>query len=217
MHDIHNTLTEFDPKLDESEFGGDAEFAGTLDEAEEMELAAALLEVADEAELDQFLGGLLRKAGRAVGRAIRSSTGRALGGMLKGAAKQTLPHLKRTVGAYLDSSADADADVDANTGADIADQAGRIFDLELEGLSPEDKEFELARRFVRFANHAVQHAEMQPTSAPPQAAARNATVAAARQHAPGLIAGPGAQRAAAPARTQGRWQRHGRTIVINGI
>ena len=213
MRDIHHTLTEFDPELDESEFGGDAEFAGTLDEAEEMELAAALLEVSDEAELDQFLGGLLRKAGRAAGRTIRSSTGRALGGMLKGAAKQTLPHLKRTVGAYLDSSADADT----NTGADIADQAGRIFDLELEGLSPEDKEFELARRFVRFANHAVQHAEMQPPSTPPQAAARNATVAAARQHAPGLIAGPGAQRAASPARTQGRWQRHGRTIVINGI
>lgn len=211
MHDIHNTLTEFDPELDEFEFGSDAGFAGTLDEADEMELAAELLEVSDEAGLDQFLGSLIRKAGRAAGQAIRSSTGRALGGMLKGAAKKALPHIGRTLGGYFGGSAGADA------GADIADQAGRIFDLELEGLSPEDKEFELARRFVRFASNAAQRAEVLSPSEPPQAAARNATVAAARQHAPGLIADPGTSHTAPPSRTQGRWQRRGRTIVIDDV
>lgn len=211
MHDIQNTLTEFDSELDEFEFGNDAEFAGTLDEAEEMELAAELLEVSDEAGLDQFLGGLIRKAGRAGGQAIRSSTARALGGILKGAAKKALPHIGRTLGADLGDSAGADA------GADISDQAGRIFDLELEGLSPEDKEFELARRFIRFANLAVQNAEMQSLSEPPQAVARHAAIAAARQHAPGLIADPGAPRTSPPSRSQGRWQRRGRTIVIENV
>ncbi|MEJ5199355.1 MAG: hypothetical protein WHX53_10565, partial [Anaerolineae bacterium] len=37
-------------------------------EVEEMELAAQLLEVTDEAELDQFIGKLFRKAAGAVGR-----------------------------------------------------------------------------------------------------------------------------------------------------
>lgn len=209
MHDIQNTVTEFDPELDESEFGNDFEYAGTFDEAEEMELAAELLAATGEAELDQFLGTLLRKAGRAAGRVIDSSTGRALGGMLKGAAKKALPYLGRTLGSYFGGPVGADA------GADLANRAGRIFDLELEGLSPEDKEFEVARRFVRFAGNAAQHAAQSPSDSP-QAAAHNATVAAARQHAPGLIADAN-QHPSMHNRNQGRWQCRGRTIVIDDI
>ena len=76
MHDIDRTLTEFEPEMeeyfetDQSEFEeyeyGDSE--GVFDEATEMEMASELLAVSDEAELDQFLGGLIKKAGRAIGR-----------------------------------------------------------------------------------------------------------------------------------------------------
>src|SRR5262249_44975728 len=62
-------------------------------EAEEMELAAELLTVSNEAELEQFLGSLIRKASRAVGGFIKSPIGQALGGALKGVAKQALPML----------------------------------------------------------------------------------------------------------------------------
>ncbi len=207
MHDIQNTVTEFDSELDEFEFGNDAEFTYPLDEAEEMELAAELLAVSDEAELDQFLGDLIRKAGQAAGQFIRSPTGRALGGMLKGAAKKALPLVGRAAGSYFGGAAGG------NVGARLADQVGRIFGLELEGLSPEDKEFEAARHFVRFANNAAQRAA-QASSDSPQAAARNATVAAAQQHAPGLIS-TSVQHASAASHPHGRWQRHGRTIVID--
>ena len=210
MHDIQNTVTEFDPELDEFEFGNDSEFAGTLDEADEMELAAELLEVADEAGLDQFLGDLIRKAGRVAGQFIRSPTGRALGGILKGAAKKALPHLGRAAGSYFGGAAGGDV------GARLADQAGRIFGLELEGLSPEDQEFEAARHFVRFASNAAQRVAQSPSDSP-QVAARNATVAAARQHAPGLISNSTQTREPIHSRNQGRWQRRGRTIVVENI
>jgi len=94
--------TEFD-EAEDFEFGGDEaeafETAEELDETEEMELASQLLEITDEAELDQFLGRLIMRAGRAAGRLARSGAGRALGGILKGAAKKALPILGGAIGA----------------------------------------------------------------------------------------------------------------------
>jgi len=67
--------------------------------------------------------------------------------------------------------------------------AAQIFGLELEGLSPEDKEFELTRSFVRLAADAVRHAAAAalPPSVPPQAIASRAATEAARHWAPGLL------------------------------
>ncbi|MBM3141233.1 MAG: sigma-54 factor interaction domain-containing protein [Chloroflexi bacterium] len=56
-----------------------------------MDLAAELLEVTDEYELDQFLGKLIRRGARAVGKAMRSPVGRSL-------AKQLLPIAGGAVG-----------------------------------------------------------------------------------------------------------------------
>ena len=47
--------------------------------------------VTDEQELDQFLGKLISKISRTAGSIIRSPAGKALGGVLKGAAKKALP------------------------------------------------------------------------------------------------------------------------------
>jgi len=54
-------------------------------ETEQMELASELLEITNEAELDRFLGDLISRAGKAVGRFVSSPEGKALGGVLKGA------------------------------------------------------------------------------------------------------------------------------------
>src|SRR5437016_4652914 len=86
------------------EFGGEVETFETaeeLDETEEMELASEFLEITDETELDQFIGRLIKRAGRAVGQFVRSDAGRALGGILKGAAKKVLPVLGGAIGGYV--------------------------------------------------------------------------------------------------------------------
>jgi hypothetical protein len=60
--------------------------------------------------------------------------------------------------------------------------------MELEGLSEEDQEFEVARQFVKFAGEAAKQAAQAPANVPPQEAAKSAVVTAAQQHAPGLCA-----------------------------
>src|SRR5688500_4680314 len=61
------------------------------DEAEEMEVAAQLLEITNESELDQFIGDLLKKAARGIRAVIPSSVQRPLALTLKGVLKRALP------------------------------------------------------------------------------------------------------------------------------
>ena len=121
-----------------------------------------------------------------------------MGGLLKRAAKQALP--SQALGSAIGGPA----------GGALSDKltstASQIFGLELEGMSPEDQEFELAREFVRFAGSAVQNAAEMPPNTPPQEAARAAAVAAAQQHAPGLL------RAAGPAASSGSLQTSERSV-----
>jgi len=62
-----------------------------------------------------------------------------------------------------------------------------IFGAELEGLSPEDQEFEIARRFVRLTFDASRHAALAPQGAAPDVIASHAERLAARRLAPGLL------------------------------
>jgi hypothetical protein len=92
--------------------------------------------------------------------------------------------------------------------------------MELEGLSQEDQEFEVARQFVKFAGEAAKQAAETSPNVPPQEAAKSAVVAAAQQYAPGLLRPttpppPAASGGAARGRS-GRWIRHGRTIILLG-
>ena len=188
---------------------------GPFSEADEMELAAQMLEVTDEAELDQFLGGLLSKATKAVGGFLKSPVGRSLGGMLKGVAKKALPMVGGALGSFIPIPG-----VGTALGSALGQAAGSMFGLELEGMSPEDQEFEVARRFVRLAGTAAQQAAQTPPSTPPAAAAQAALAAAAQQHAPGLVGGAvaptGPVAPGAVGRT-GRWVRRGRKIIILGV
>jgi hypothetical protein len=92
-----------------------------------------------------------------------------------------------------------------------------MFEMELEGMSAEDQEFEIARRVVRLAGEAAQQAAQTPPTVPPPDAAKSAVVAAAQQHAPGLLR-PAAQAGQyGRHRRSGRWERRGRTIVLYGL
>jgi len=191
-----------------------------FNEAEEMELAAELLTISSEAELDHFLGGLFKKIGRGLGKVIKSPIGRALGGALKGIAKTALPALGSAAGNFLLPG------VGGAIGGKLASAAGRMFGLELEGLSHEDQEFEVAKQVVRLAGAAAQNAAQAPASMPPQQAAQAALTAAAQQFAPGLLRSAASQTAGRPEgrnngrgcshKATGRWVRRGKAIVILG-
>jgi uncharacterized protein (DUF697 family) len=184
-----------------------------------MELAAELLEVSSEEELEQFLGKLFRGVGRMVGKVVRSPIGGALGGILKGVAKKALPMVGGALGSMVAPG------IGTAIGSSLGSAAGRMFGLELEGMSGEDQEFEVARRYVRFATEATKQAAMAPSTVPPQVAAQQAINAAAKKYAPGLIAPvPATGSVSAPgaggfrqrrART-GRWVRQGRNVVLIG-
>jgi hypothetical protein len=227
----------------EEEYEGEAEgeWEGPFSEMETMELASELLEIRDEAEMEQFLGDLVKKAASAVGSAVsgaaravsnfaKTPTGQALTGVLKQAAGAALPIIGTAAGGLIGGPAGA------ALGGKAASALGQAFGLELEGLSYEDQHFEVAQQFVRMAGAATQNAVTAPPGTSPQEKARAAVIEAAKTFAPGLIR-PASQgngqslkqpngKAGGQASTmtghagahrQGRWLRHGSRIILLGV
>lgn len=176
---------------------------------QELALASELLSLTNEEELDQFLGGLLKGAVSAARSFAGSAAGKAVGNILKSSARKVLPQIGQAVGNYLVPGAGGQAGKQAGAWLGSKFETG----LQLEGLSPEDRELETARAFVRFATSTAQRAAATPTSVPAGTAAKQAAIAAAKQHLPGLL-----RPANSPAASSGngRWVRRGRNIVILG-
>jgi hypothetical protein len=222
MSTYGNPLTEYSPQMEafefpQSEYDSARESgAGVFSEHEEMELAAQLLEVNNEEELDRFLGDLIKRAGSAVGKFVKSPVGQAIGGVLKTVAKKALPIAGGALGAWVGGP------LGAKIGSGLASMAGQALGLELEGLSQEDREFEATKQFIRFAGETAKNAltatneELSALSGAAAfqqaiATARAAAAEAARVHAPGLLS-------STPAHGHGgRWIRKGSTIVILGV
>jgi hypothetical protein len=158
--------------------GGELEVP--LSETQELELASELLEVSSEQELEQFLGDVFHVVGNALGQFVHSDTGQALGGILKDAAKKALPVVGRAIGERVAPGQGGE------WGGQLAQAAGATLGLELEGLSPQDQEFEAARQFVRLAGAAAHQALLEPPGSSPEESARYAAAAAAERFAPGL-------------------------------
>lgn len=179
----------------EAERAAQAE-APVFDEAREFALATELLAVHSEAQLRSFLIRLVAQAGGV--RLPGTPLGQALIRLLRRAALPVLLPLRRS--AILAARPGSGANYSG------VGSAAQLFGLELEGLSPEDKEFALARQFVRFAGKAAANAAHRK-GLPPTAAA-DAVRDAARDEAPGLL-----RRIGAP-RQHGRWIRRGGQIVV---
>jgi len=221
MHDIDRTQLEMENDEFEfetnnyeadQEFDGEFESESPFNETDEMDLAAELLSVSNEDELDQFLGKLIRKAGRAIGKVVKSPLGKKLGGMLRAAAKKALPIAAGAVGGVFGGP------VGAAIGSKVGGAAGQIFGLELEGMSAEDQEFEVARQFVRFAGTAVSNASAEPSTGMEAEVAQNAVANAAQTFAPGLLRPVTVPTMGIMAHGQsGRWIRRGRKIVLLGV
>jgi len=180
-------------------------------EAVEMQLAAELLGVSDESEFEDFLGSLLQQAAGATSSFLKSPAGQRLGGLLKSAAKRALPQVGRALGDHLGGARGAEL------GGKVAASAGRVLGLEVEGLSHEDRDFEMARQFVRFARDAgAQLAGEVGSAARASSAAgvRQAYMASARRYAPGLVTGSAIGTPLSGFPSSGRWFRRGRTITL---
>jgi hypothetical protein len=200
---------EYNPEMPsyETGWGGEAEYESEVfSEAEVMELAGQLTEVTTEAELDRFLGDLISKAGRALGKVVRSPIGQAVGGWLKGAAKSALPLAGGALGGLVGGP------LGAKIGSGLASAAGSALGLEAE-MSQEDREFEGAKNFVKMAADTVKSAVSAPPGVNPVAAAKAAVETAVQKHAPGLSGGGVAGPSGKSGRT-GRWVRHGRNVII---
>jgi len=116
-----------------------------------MERASEFLEVASDQELEEFLGDVIHKIGSTLGKFAKSSTGQQLIGVLKSVATTALPIAGGAVGGLIGGPPGA------LIGSNLASVAGSALGLELEGLSPEDREFEASKQFVpiRKPSHAT--------------------------------------------------------------
>lgn len=224
MHDIDRTQTEYGSEVSNFEAGefefefenGEfaAESGGVLNETDEYELAMELVAVSSEAELDRFLGDLINKVAKGAGKIIKSPVGQAVGGVLKGVAKQALPLAGGALGAYVGGP------LGAKIGSGLASAAGSALGLEGETLAQEDREFEGAKQFVRLAADTVNKAADAPPTANPRSIAQSAAMSAARALAPGLLTNNGAGTTTAGAGSHGRsgrWARRGNHIVLYGV
>jgi hypothetical protein len=185
---------------------------------EELTQAAALSAVSNEQELDRFLGDLINDIGSSVKGFANSQAARAVGGILKSAAKQLLP----LGGAALGGLAAGPAG--AMIGSQLASGAGSLLGLEVGETNPAELEFERNRQFARFARDAIQRTVAADPGLPAVEQAKSAVVEAAKQHAPSLV-GP-AQAIVTGSQTvdagfkrgpSGSWRRQGKDIVLYGV
>ena len=151
-------------------------------ETQESELAQELLEIASEAELEEFLGKLVRGVARGARAFVRSPIGRAVGGVLRNVAKTALPIAGSALGSFIAPG------VGTAIGGRLGSMAANLLEAEeMEALGEAEAELEAARRYVRWARGTVRNAMRAPYGVPPRLVARSAAVASARRYAPSLL------------------------------
>lgn len=176
------------------------EFAehGPFGEAEEIGLAMELMSVASEAELEQFLGSLFKKVG-----SFASKIAKPLGGALKGLAKTALPFVGGALGSFIPIPG-----VGTALGGALGGALAKALEMETTHLEGEERELEMARRFVRVAGSAAQQAAMAAAGEDPQRTVQRAINDALQSHLPRI--------GRHLRRDQGSWRRQpGGTIVVN--
>ena len=135
-------------------------------------------------------------------------------------AKTALPIAGKAAGAFFGGP------IGAKIGGSLGQGVSNLFEIELEGLSPEDQEFEIAKRIVRFGGEAAQNTAQLATQMPPAQAVKTALKQTAQTQAPGMLkpmrpspvppVRPGYGRGQRP-HTSGRWYRQGTRIVLIGV
>lgn len=187
--------------------------ASPFSESEEIELAAELLSISSEEELDQFLGKLfkgigrgLKKAGRFIGKRVLPVLGKGL----KSLAKVALPVAGKVLGSFIPIPG-----VGTAIGGAVGSALSKALELEVSGLNAEEAELERARRFVRIAGTAMRQAALTSPDIDAEMAVNEAIINAAQKHLPYLHLSE-SRRFGMPgtAAQHGRWLRSGDKIVV---
>ncbi len=176
-------LLDYHPEIDAFMYPARSAGATRGRVGDEVGDAAELLERLDAGEAESYLAELIDRVGLPRNQAVAT----ALASVVSNAATRLL----------------------RRPGSNHTASAARVFDVELEGLSPEEQEFELARHLVRFAYEAARQIRKAPKAASPLATARRAASSAAQSLAPGLLPALGTT-----GRSAGRWLRRGREVVV---
>ena len=131
------------------------EVTGEINVNTEIALAAELLSVSNEEELNQFLGKLVRGIGRGFKKFARSGLGKTLFSAIRPLAKAALPTLGGALGSFIPIP---------GVGTALGSAAGKAVAgaLEFQGMSAEDRDFEIARRVIRTAIESANHVESLP-------------------------------------------------------
>jgi uncharacterized protein (DUF697 family) len=175
---------EYQPELNEAYEQPEVhEFeAHELHEALEFELAQELLEITNEAELEEFLGKLVRSVARGAGSFMKSGIGKAVGGVLRSVAKTALPMVGSALGSFVAPG------LGTAIGGKLGGMAANLLEAEeRESMGEAEAEMEAARRYVRWASGTVRNAMRAPYGVPPRTVARSAAVSSARRYAPALV------------------------------
>ncbi|MDO7847528.1 hypothetical protein Q5H92_14255 [Hymenobacter sp. M29] len=165
--------------------------------------------------LPQLAGQYGGQAGAALG----GRAGAALGGRLGPLGARAGQWAGRKAGGYAGSA--AGNWVGTQAGNLLADNAKKVFGLELEALSPENQELEIARAYVRFARDVARRSHRALRRNPrlrPGALGRQVLTASAPYYAPGLL--DGGLQLSGPARRArcGQWERGADgTVVLYGL
>ncbi len=200
---------------------------GAAQEMQENELAYELLHVQSEAELDYFLGKLLKRAWGGVKKLYNSPAGQALKGQvvsgLKSVGRQALPKLGAKIGGYIGGQ--SGADWGAKAGSWAADRYLNEYEAEY------DNELPLARNFIRTARQTAGMIARQAQTGQPvnRRVVHGILSQAARQNFPGLLwaaRGTGAMQHEADEPTSpmpeqpqssGTWYRQGNQLILTGV
>ena len=240
MHNLDRTHLEsdFDDETSlETGFDGSENFEGEFLDAEdfeyessefdedggqdqEFELASELLEIEDDNDMDNFFAEIImneegrrsrRRRRRRRRRRMFRRFAKRLGRGIRKVAKKLLPIAGRVVGTKFGGPAGG------ALGSKVGSGAGQILGLEIEGLSPEDQDFEVARRIVQMATNVGHVADEIPDGIDDYEAAEIALHKTLEKFAPGFTKNSGRRLPVTSAQRSGRWIRKDGNIILMGV
>ena len=184
-------------------------------EAEEMELAVELLQVTSEAELEQFVGNLLKKAWSGI-KPVTSAVIRPLAGAFKTVVKTALPFTAAVADTYFGPA-----------GGAIAEKLGSLVSQALEAetatTTPSDRDLGKCRQFVQMAGKAARAAALAPAGTSPIVVAQRVLATSAQEKlarqpgmagkAGGAIASTAASPLSIPVKTTQAGRRNGEADI----
>ncbi len=203
----HEMFNEMQHEMQHEMQGEILNTEGTFGELTQHELASELLTVRSEHQLEHFLGKLIGKAIGGVRKFMRSSIGRRVGGFLKGLAKKALPMVGAALGSIIPGAGTL-------IGGKLGTLASKLFEIQGEAMSNEDREYEFAKAFSRFAGNLVRRTNSQLNATNPSVS-RGLIIASARRYAPGMLISRSSNNWGNNVNSpQGTWYRQGNNIIL---